>query len=293
MGILTTIGTALASPAAATLGGVASGVINAVQNRSNIDRQNKANMELSRYQYSKDLEMWNRGNEYNAPQAQMERLKAAKLNPNLVYGSGAVAGQSAQQLPKYNAPQLDYNYQPPVDIPKTLGATQDFRIQQAQIDNLKAQKKQTDVDTLLKTVEYTAQTMPTYAEGETSQMNFKERFNLEKFQKLLQDNERQRKMFPGQLDALAIKNRVGEGQLNVQIAQIAKMQAETVLKDLERDMFMPAFWAKTLTGGLNTIKGIAALKTKTVPPALNKKTFRGSPSWRQPGVGKRIRYVKP
>lgn len=38
---------------------------------------------------------WNMQNWYNSPQSQMRRLKAAGLNPNLVYGSGSV-GNSAQ-----------------------------------------------------------------------------------------------------------------------------------------------------------------------------------------------------
>jgi len=37
------------------------------------------------------LEDWDRVNKYNHPQAQMQRLMEAKLNPNLIYGSGSGA----------------------------------------------------------------------------------------------------------------------------------------------------------------------------------------------------------
>lgn len=37
---------------------------------------------------------WNLANDYNHPIQQMNRLKAAGLNPNLVYGSGSVAGNT-------------------------------------------------------------------------------------------------------------------------------------------------------------------------------------------------------
>ena len=37
---------------------------------------------------------WTLANDYNHPIQQMERLKAAGLNPNLVYGSGSVAGNT-------------------------------------------------------------------------------------------------------------------------------------------------------------------------------------------------------
>lgn len=38
---------------------------------------------------------WNLMNDYNSPVKQMERLKAAGLNPLLVYGSGSVAGNTS------------------------------------------------------------------------------------------------------------------------------------------------------------------------------------------------------
>ncbi|QCS36707.1 minor capsid protein [Capybara microvirus Cap3_SP_646] len=40
------------------------------------------------------MEAWNLMNDYNSPVKQMERLRAAGLNPNLVYGSGNVAGNT-------------------------------------------------------------------------------------------------------------------------------------------------------------------------------------------------------
>lgn len=44
------------------------------------------------------LNNWNLQNEYNSPVAQMERLRAAGLNPMLVYGSGNVTGNSSSEL---------------------------------------------------------------------------------------------------------------------------------------------------------------------------------------------------
>lgn len=40
------------------------------------------------------MQSWQLANDYNHPIQQMERLKAAGLNPNLVYGSGSVAGNT-------------------------------------------------------------------------------------------------------------------------------------------------------------------------------------------------------
>lgn len=112
--------------------------INANTQRQNVDATNRANRELAEYQYSKDVEMWNRGNVYNDPMNQMARLKKAGLNPNLVYGSGSVSGNTTSQLPKYNAPTMSYNYTPSVDIPGMIGMFQDIQLRNAQIRNQEA-----------------------------------------------------------------------------------------------------------------------------------------------------------
>ena len=62
----------------------------AISQRQNYNYSKKL-MEL---QYQQNLDLWNKQNEYNAPTAQMHRLQAAGLNPNLVYGNG-VSGNSS------------------------------------------------------------------------------------------------------------------------------------------------------------------------------------------------------
>lgn len=66
---------------------------------------NQANRELAEYSYSKDLEMWNRQNDYNTPYNQMQRLKDAGLNPNLMYGQGNTG--NASNMPSYDAPRME------------------------------------------------------------------------------------------------------------------------------------------------------------------------------------------
>ena len=66
---------------------------------------NKAQMQLAEYQYEKNLEMWNRQNEYNLPSAQRQRLLDAGLNPALMYGSGHISN-TASDAPSYDAPHL-------------------------------------------------------------------------------------------------------------------------------------------------------------------------------------------
>lgn len=122
-----------------------SGILNAgqsyLQQGWSLDQAKK----MSDYQYGKDLDMWNRNNAYNSPMEQMARLKAAGLNPNLVYGSGGVSGNTIPaSMPKYQAPGVRYDAPPIFDLPSMISSYQDFKVKQAQIDNMRAQKDAID-----------------------------------------------------------------------------------------------------------------------------------------------------
>lgn len=122
-------------------------VYNAAVSRKNTKDTIAANKAQAEYAYSKDLEAWNRQNEYNSPAAQMARLEAAGLNPNMMYGSGG-GSSNAAQMPHYNAPTIDYsNRRPIIDIPQAMAMYQDFQMRKAQIDNVKAQTTNVDART--------------------------------------------------------------------------------------------------------------------------------------------------
>lgn len=116
---------------------------------------NSANQKMAEYQYQKDLEMWNRANEYNSPVAQMKRLKDAGLNPNMVYGSGSVVGNTSTQTPKYQAPTLDNHVETKFDVIPAISAYQDMQVKKAQIDNINAQTKNAITDNILKGIQST------------------------------------------------------------------------------------------------------------------------------------------
>lgn len=124
---------------AASAGG--SAIAQGVKNKKSY----KYTKKLAEQQYARDMEQWNRANTYNDPTQQMARLKAAGLNPNLVYGSGA--GQSvATASPKY--PQQRHDPES-VQIPdmgtKMLNQYHDSKMNQAQVDNVKANTKATNI----------------------------------------------------------------------------------------------------------------------------------------------------
>ena len=92
------------------------GIFNSSQqakySRRNTDRQIQANWDLANLKYQKDLEQWYRENAYNAPDEQMRRLRNAGLNPNLVYGTGTVTGNTSTSGPRFDRPDVEYNYEP-------------------------------------------------------------------------------------------------------------------------------------------------------------------------------------
>lgn len=81
------------------------------------------------------LQDWEMQNAYNSPQAQMQRLKSAGLNPNLVYGQGAVANASqgvrSTDSKSWNPqiPQIQTDW-----LTSALGQTQSIELKKAQMD---------------------------------------------------------------------------------------------------------------------------------------------------------------
>lgn len=128
------------------LGSIISGVGNAIggifgakQSGKNVQAQIQANKELAQYQYSKDLEMWNRQNEYNSPSEAMERFREAGINPNLVVEGASSWGQ-AKEMPKYQSVTADYTkvQNKMAAVMQTLGMFNDFRLKNAQVSNMNA-----------------------------------------------------------------------------------------------------------------------------------------------------------
>ena len=114
--------------------------LDAKQSRENIRDQQAHQMEMAEYQYSKDLEQWERSNLYNHPSQQMARLKEAGLNPAMIYGSGG-AKTVATQSPKYQAPRPDYSGRlPQTNLPQAISLYQDFQMKSAQIDTARAER---------------------------------------------------------------------------------------------------------------------------------------------------------
>lgn len=124
---------------------------------------NAANEEMQQQQNKWNLEQWHRTNAYNHPAAQMQRLKAAGLNPDLLYGQNASGAMGNSASPAQGT-------QPIPKQPFFLDPTM-F----AQLGLIDAQKKNVDADTQVKLAD---------AEGR-QQNNFINQLNVVKTKAIL------------------------------------------------------------------------------------------------------------
>lgn len=72
--------------------------------------QNRYTKQQMKLQNRMNIDMWNRQNAYNTPEAQMKRFSDAGLNPNLIYGQGNSGNAGAPptlEAPFRKAPHLD------------------------------------------------------------------------------------------------------------------------------------------------------------------------------------------
>lgn len=109
------------------------------QSKKNVKRTIKAQKEMQQYEWEQNLALYHYNNQYNSPEQQMQRLQDAGLNPNLVYGNGAV-GNTSGPLPSYDASRPDYSGQKSesAEFLQAASVYLDYATKSAQIDNLQA-----------------------------------------------------------------------------------------------------------------------------------------------------------
>ena len=105
--------------------------------------QAQLDTKLAQFQYDMNLEQWNRENAYNTPSEQMQRLKAAGLNPNLAYDNLSNTAASSPEMSKAaaNLSHGNYNFNAQQRNLQAVSIANDMRFQSAQIDNLQQANK--------------------------------------------------------------------------------------------------------------------------------------------------------
>lgn len=136
----------------------AAAITSTIDNASSIiatQNINKRTRKWNEEQYNKQrqhaLMDWEMQNAYNSPQQQMERLKAAGLNPHLVYGNGAEA--MSNQAPRSTDTQSWKPDVPQINTSSGLMAGYDIQQKQAQTDNIKELTKVAQQEQTLKMIQ--------------------------------------------------------------------------------------------------------------------------------------------
>lgn len=144
-------------------------VVGSLVNSFGQTETNRRNQEFALMMYNRqkndNLAFWRMQNEYNSPQAQMARYQEAGLNPFLVYGQSNTASPISTpdvQTPVRRSPEWG-NAISAAGL-STLQQIYNLDIQQAQLDNLRAQNTVIHEDAALRR----AQTFATTTSGERS-----------------------------------------------------------------------------------------------------------------------------
>ena len=155
-------------------------------------KQRADNREDATTAYNRSIEMWNMNNAYNDPSAQMERLRQAGLNPNLVYGNGATTTASAPSAPQASSatPQRFQGF----DALPALSMYMDVKMKQAQADLIEEQKNNVIQRTANERTDNLLKTLDLDYFGTRNRRSLVELNNIEQYQSNAMElaNERQR-----------------------------------------------------------------------------------------------------
>lgn len=132
-------------------------------------KQNKKSRAFSREMYEKtkadNIKFWDMQNQYNSPEAQMQRLKSAGLNPNMVYDKGG----AIQPAGNISSPDVQGGQFRTPDFGSIgSGLVQgyfDTKIKQAQYDNLKQTNSVLKQEEILKAAQAEGESVRTYGKG--------------------------------------------------------------------------------------------------------------------------------
>lgn len=175
-----------------------------------------------------NIEAWNRQNAYNDPSSQMERLRKAGLNPNMIYGTGANAavGNADKQAP---AKAADFNVENPL---AQMGQYADWTVKEAQTNNLKTQNTVLVQDGILKA----SQAAKNAADTATTkfELNLANKYSAQAMEQSLQQSEKQ-------IIGQDLDNQFKNGAMKDRLLDIyyqAKMtKSKSKMAELEKELF--------------------------------------------------------
>lgn len=158
------LGTAISPGLGTIIGGIGGAAISAIGsffgNKSNRKQSAEAFERESKFARDERLaqqqwieQMYERNNSYNSPAAQMQRLKDAGLNPDLMYSRGDVGNATAPEAPA-QAPTPRFNVIPTNTYGQTAQIAADAGLKAAQARLAESESRKADTEESLLTADY-------------------------------------------------------------------------------------------------------------------------------------------
>lgn len=158
------LGSAISPGLGTVIGGIGGAAISAIGsffgNKSNrkqsaeaFERESKFAREERLAQQQWIEQMYEKNNSYNSPAAQMQRLKDAGLNPDLMYSRGDVGNATAPEAPA-QAPTPRFNVIPTNTYGQTAQIAADAGLKAAQARLASSESKKNDTEESLLTADY-------------------------------------------------------------------------------------------------------------------------------------------
>jgi hypothetical protein len=140
---------------------------------------NETNIGLAQRQNQYNVEQWMRENQYNLPQNQVERLKAAGINPALAYANGSMMNESAPS-PQMTAGRVQAPYLSPVDLSQ-------IRLNEALAGKADAEGRKADEET--QTVKQTREAIVNKLNTETANLLQQNNEIVARINRMAKENE--------------------------------------------------------------------------------------------------------
>ena len=184
---------------------------------------------------------WNAQNAYNHPSQQMQRLKEAGLNPNLVYGGGATTIAQPIKSPDAQVPNIDLQKTPEIMQSFQNVKTSELeysRIQKA-IELQEAQKQNINANTLSTLTGVDVKKADLVSKGIMNQ--FLPEFQAQKTRALttgtdikISQNDMEKLMFPNKIDKVLAE--IGNIKARTDLIPTQKRQLELSIKNMQQKM---------------------------------------------------------
>lgn len=234
-------------------------IVNAISSAKNAKEQREWNKEQADVAWNRSLQQWNMTNEYNTPDAQIQRERDAGLNP-LYYG---LNGESAKA---FEAQQpLGYERAQGLQITNPFQNYQDAQVKQAQIDlaNKQIDKLNSDIKN------QDADTVGVELDNEFKRKTMNARVRGEELANEL--NEEQKKNIIKQRDLIAEEIRKTANEADNEFEKKSLIQAESRLRNATADEITTLLPYKQLNIEADTLSKKAAAAAATWSAMKDKK----------------------